>query len=367
MVHFISNIKLSLFLGFLVRRSLGVVGSLIFILLLSSCGNNNASQTADGKKRIVFRYGHAQTADDPRSKSMDFFKKELESKTNERIKVELGYSNIYGSEQEMMDLVKTGGLQGTRGGSFQDANIKYNIVTLPYLTRNWDQAICLVRSDWINQVAKEAKKNGFYIPACGVAIGFRAHAYKKENLNNFKDVKGLKIRAPGAQEIYQKIIKSVGANPVGVAWSETYSALKTGVVDGVSAIPAGIWDSKLYEALKTVVIDKHSITADPLYVNLNWYQSLPDDLKAVFDEVSEQTMRLSDELFRAYEKEVYDLLEGKLDLYVLNDKEMEEMVQLTSTISDFFTERGDFTKEDIDQARRAASGCDDLSTQKESK
>jgi TRAP-type C4-dicarboxylate transport system substrate-binding protein len=46
-----------------------------------------------------------------------------------------------------MDLVSTGALQGTRGGFFNDVNPKYNLLTLPFLVSNWDEASNLVNSD----------------------------------------------------------------------------------------------------------------------------------------------------------------------------------------------------------------------------
>ncbi len=48
--------------------------------------------------------------------NMLFFKKQLETKTKDKIKVELFFSGVLGNERELMDLVATGVLQGTRGG-----------------------------------------------------------------------------------------------------------------------------------------------------------------------------------------------------------------------------------------------------------
>ena len=64
---------------------------------------------------------------------MVFFKEQLEKKTNGKIKVDLFFGGLLGNERELMDLVSTGALQGTRAGFFNDEKPKYNLLTLPFL------------------------------------------------------------------------------------------------------------------------------------------------------------------------------------------------------------------------------------------
>jgi len=115
--------------------------------------------------RYLFRYGHSQPLQAPRSQSMVFFKNELEERTDGRIQVENYFSATLGSEREMMDMVATGALQGTRGGLFADANPKYVIFMLPFLVSNWDQATRLVSSELTRSVNEGARQRGFHIPA----------------------------------------------------------------------------------------------------------------------------------------------------------------------------------------------------------
>ncbi|NWO07762.1 MAG: TRAP transporter substrate-binding protein DctP [Alteromonadaceae bacterium] len=51
----------------------------------------------------------------------------------------------------------------------------------------------------------------------------------KEPIESVEDFEGLKIRAPGA---YGKFLRKLGASPVSLAWSEIYTSLSTGVIDG---------------------------------------------------------------------------------------------------------------------------------------
>ena len=308
-------------------------------------------------KVFLFRYANAQNPNDPRSVSMDFFKDELERRTEGRIQVENYFGGILGTEREIADAVAIGALQGTRGGMFEDASIKFNIVLLPYLVGGWDEAICLARSPWMMEVAAEGRQRGFHIPAIGISQGFRAHGSKKRAIRTVADFDGLKIRVPNAQEVFHRMENALGANPQGIAQSETYSGLRTGVVDGTTAPPSDLWDRRQYEVLDWVTIDTHATGPDPLMVNLAWYQRLPTDLRTIFDEVARKALERSDELYSASEEKIITDLSEYVEIIRPTPEVRAEMRERTRPVYDFFVDRGDFTWDDINAAVAASKSC----------
>jgi TRAP-type C4-dicarboxylate transport system substrate-binding protein len=308
---------------------------------------------------FLFRYANAQNASDPRSVSMVYFKEKLEERTGGRIRVENYFGGILGTEREMADAVAIGALQGTRGGMFEDASIKFNIVLLPYLVEGWDGAICLARSPWMTRIAAEGRTRGFHIPAVGISQGFRAHGSKKRAVRTVEDFDGLKIRVPGSQEVFHRMENALGANPQGIAQAETYSALRTGVVDGTTAPPSDIWDRRQYEVLEWITIDTHATGPDPLLVNLAWYERLPLDLQRTFDQVAREAMALSDELYSTSEDEIIQKLSRHVEIIYPDPGVRELMRERTKPVYDFFVERGDYTWGDINAAISASKGCEE--------
>lgn len=306
---------------------------------------------------FLFRYANAQNPTDPRSRSMVFFETELEERTAGRIMVENYFGGILGTEREMADAVAIGALQGTRGGMFEDASIKFNIVLLPYLVEEWDQAICLVRSPWMMAVAGEGRAKGFHIPAVGISQGFRAHGSKQRAIREVEDFRGLKIRVPNSQEVFHRMENALGANPQGIAQAETYSALRTGVVDGTTAPPSDLWDRRQFEVLDWITVDTHATGPDPLMVNLAWYQRLPADLKEIFDEVARETMEYSDALYATAEQEIIARLDETVEIIRPAPEVRAQMKARTKPVYDFFVTRGDYTWDDINAAMAASRGC----------
>ena len=291
----------------------------------------------------------------PRSQSMIFFKRELEERTNGAIRVENYFSATLGSEREMMDMVATGVLQGTRGGLFIDANPKFVIFMLPFLVSGWDQAIRLVNSELARSINEGARRNGFHIPATGISQGFRAHTNSVRPIQTPDDLAGLKMRVP-PQEIYVLTAQALGASPQEMPVSELYSALKTGVLDGQDNPPSNIWDYKLFEVQKYMTITNYATGPDPFVVDLHWYERLPAELQKTFDQVAQEAMHFSDMLNRKSEQEYIGLLEQELELTRVGRDDLQSFRRLTDPVVRQFIARGAFTEEDLRQARKIAGG-----------
>jgi C4-dicarboxylate-binding protein DctP len=303
---------------------------------------------------FVFKYSNSQPEQHPRSRSMIFFKEEVEKRTKGRIKVELYFSAVLGTEFEVQDMVATGALQGTRGGGFTNANKKYYIFMLPFLVEDWDQAIKLITSEFTRKINEDAKANGYHIPACGISQGFRAHTNNVRPIETPDDLKGLKLRVP-QQEVFVINARILGINPQELPYSEVYMALRTGVVDGQDNAVSNIWDYKVYEVQKYLTISRYATGPDPFMVNLEWYNSLPDDLKKTFDTVATEAMRYSDQLNRENEATYIKLLSEKLETNFVTPDNLEKFREATKPVYQYFVDRGYFTWEDVSQARSSVN------------
>ena len=320
---------------------------LIALLLMTTMFLHCSGGTQEA---YLFKYSNSQPEQHPRSRSMTFFKEEVEKRTNGRIKVDLYFSAVLGTEFELQDMVATGALQGTRGGGFTNANKKYYIFMLPFLVEDWDQAIKLITSEFTRKINEEAKANGYHIPACGISQGFRAHTNNVRPIEAPDDLKGLKMRVP-QQEVYVINARVLGSNPQEIPYSEVYMALKTGVVDGQDNAVSNIWDYKVYEVQKYLTISRYATGPDPFMVNLEWYNRLPVDLQQIFDEVAVETMRLSDQLNRENESEYIKQLEVKLETNYVTPENLVKFREATKPVYQYFIDKGYFTWDDISEAQ----------------
>ena len=286
---------------------------------------------------------------------MEFFERELERRTGGRIEVENYFSGVLGGERELMDMVATGVLQGTRGGLFADASPKYSLFQLPFLVEDWDQALRLIYSDFADGINQSARANGFHVPACGISQGFRAHTNNERPIRRPEDLRGLKMRVP-PQEIYVATARAFGANPQEIAFVEVYQAIQTGVIDGQDNALSNIWDMRLHEVQKFLTITNYSTGPDPFLINLAWYEALPDDLKEILDEVARETIRFSDQLNRETEGDYLDRLSGEMEVSYVTGDELQRFREMAETVYEQFIKKGYFSRAEVEKARQVARG-----------
>ncbi|WP_108485387.1 TRAP transporter substrate-binding protein DctP [Oceaniglobus ichthyenteri] len=90
------------------------------------------------------------------------------------------------------------------------------------------------------------------------------------------DLAGVNLRMPGT-DAWQFLGKALGANPTPMAFTEIYTALQTGSVDGQDNPLPTVVDAKFYEVTNQIVLTSHLV--DLNYVAFS---------KSVWDELSEE-------------------------------------------------------------------------------
>ncbi len=323
--------------------------SLLSLVLVMGVFAAGQGETTAGTDTTVYEFKYAATAveQDPRSQSMLYFEKVLEAKTD-RIVVENYFGGVLGNDGELFDMVKTGDVQGYRGGRYAYANPRFELMTQPFLLSSWDKTIALLKSDLWKSICKEAEAQGFYIPGTAINRGFRCFTNNVKPIEKVEDFKGLKMRIPPGK-IYVETAKAFEINAQEVGISELYMALKTGVVDGQDNPLINDWSRKFYEVQKYLSMTNHIINPDPMIVNLEWYESLPADLQEVFNEAVEEHIDwLNNENAKTNEQMIEQLGEH-MKINYINEQSLRAFKEKAKKVYRLYIDEGILTQEDFDK------------------
>ena len=104
--------------------------------------------------------------------------------------------------------------------------------------------------------------------------------HTKRRVNRLADLQGLKIRAIGPVE--STFTKNIGAVPVPVNWTELYTALSTGVVDGNWAADLAEASMKFYESVKFTFDTGSGGLGIFIMVSQDALKGLPPDLRKTY-------------------------------------------------------------------------------------
>lgn len=220
-------------------------------------------------------------------------KENIQNATDGRIYVKLAPAGQLGSGNELVQKVQSGTIQVAQHSiaNFAPYASVVDLINLPYLCGTNQRFVNLVRSDlWKQAVHPKVEARGFK-PLFYATIDPRGVALRKsieKPVLTPDDMSGIKFRVPGS-EIMQTYYRMVGANPTPIAWGETPSAIQQGVADALDPSPGALFVFGFKDMLSHVTFTQALPDAQVYSCNLEWYQSLPDDLREAVDFASEIT------------------------------------------------------------------------------
>ncbi|OLQ92894.1 C4-dicarboxylate ABC transporter substrate-binding protein [Vibrio ponticus] len=210
------------------------------------------------------------------------FAENIEAMSNGRIAVQMMYSGEGVGQTGVLGSVKSGLMtmgapfQPMHAGEFPAGVVE---VGLPGMTDDVGELSALFHEKGWGEVLEEAydKQNLVWLEPY---IQLPVYVLTKEPINSIEDFEGLKIRAPGA---YGKFLRNLGASPASLSYSEIYTSLATGVIDG--SIGSNIIDHRDGNHVEVAKYMYRLPIAGaqtlPIVVNKSAWNKLPDDLKAI--------------------------------------------------------------------------------------
>lgn len=137
----------------------------------------------------------------------------------------------------------------------------------------------------------------------------------KKKINTPQDLAGVKLRMP-AGESWQFLGRSIGASPVTVAYSETYVALQTGVVDAQENPLPNDKIMKFYEVTNQIVLTGHNVGFGLLVMGAKVFDSLsPDQQRRIVSAAQESFAWSSAEYIKQEQELVAFFKSAGLDVY----------------------------------------------------
>ncbi|ADZ71608.1 sialic acid TRAP transporter substrate-binding protein SiaP [Polymorphum gilvum] len=125
-----------------------------------------------------------------------------------------------------------------------------------------------------------------------------------------EDLAGVKLRMPGT-DAWQFLGKALGASPVPMAFTEVYTALQTGAVDGQDNPLPTVVDAKFYEVTKQIVLTSHLVDLNYLALSKKVWESLTPDQQATLQKAADEAAEFGRQNQLKKEEELVSFLKEK--------------------------------------------------------
>ncbi|MDF2373326.1 MAG: TRAP transporter substrate-binding protein [Rhizobiaceae bacterium] len=264
-------------------------------------------------QEVTLKLGHVLSPTHQFHKGMELAAEKLAESTNGKVKLEVFPSSQLGTERDMHVSIRTGGvdmLLASPGGASVHLP-ELAVLDAPYLFKNdahW-QAVVYgdIGADWESKIteATGAHIMGWF------PRGTRHVITKGIALNTIDDIRNVKIRVADIPP-YPQVFQAFGATPTPVAFSEMYSALQAGVVDGADVPLDTILAQKLHEVSDHVNLIAWSFAAPgPILLSDDAYNRLSEEDRAHLREALRAGTEYIAKAFSDSEDSVTDALKEK--------------------------------------------------------
>lgn len=248
------------------------INVLLGILLLSFSAMTMAEP-------IIIKFSHVVAPDTPKGRAAEKFKQLAEEKTKGLVKVEIYPNSQLYKDREELEALQLGSVQMLAPSMAKFGPMgarEFELFDLPYIFPDSNVLHRVMDGDVGKKLFAKLDTKGL------TGLAFWDNGFKQMSSNrpmhNIGAFKGLKMRIQSSK-VLDAQMKTLGAVPQSMAFSEVYSALQQGVVDGTENPVSNFYTQKMHEVQKFMTMSNHGYLGYAVVVNKKFWEGLPADVR----------------------------------------------------------------------------------------
>jgi C4-dicarboxylate-binding protein DctP len=274
---------------------------------------------------IVIKFSHVVASETPKGKAAARFKDLAEKATDGRVRIELYPNSSLYRDKEELEALQLGAVQmlAPSLAKFGPLGVKeFEVFDLPYIFPNKDVLHRVTEGPIGKSLLKKLESKGI------IGLGFWDNGFKVMSANRPlrtpADFKGLRFRIQPSKALYTQM-RTLGANPQIMAFSEVYQALRTGVVDGTENPPSNLYTQNMHEVQSHLTVSDHGYLGYAVIVNKKFWNGLPSDIRTALEKAMAEATRYANTIALEENEKALEAVRksGKTIIYSLSSDEKE--------------------------------------------
>ena len=311
------------------KKMLSALLASLMLLSLAGCGGSSsapaqsspapaqsaaASGDVSSDPKVTLVYAEVNPADTIVGQTAAHFKERVEELSGGSITIDVQYSGVLGSENDVLDAMLGGStsIDMSRISAFALNSYgaqKSMLLSIPFTFENRQHFWNFANSDLAAEFLNEPQELG--LPLRGIFYGeegFR-HFFTVDPISGIEDLAGMKLRVSN-DPIMNGMVQGLGAAPTVVSFGELYSALQTGVVDGAEQPIANYKSNAFNEVANNLILDGHTLGAIQCVITDNAWAKLTSAQQEVIMQAGRDTQEFNAGLSESAENMVLDELKA---------------------------------------------------------
>jgi C4-dicarboxylate-binding protein DctP len=285
-------------------------------------------------KTYTIKFSHVVAVDTPKGQGAEYFKEIVEERTDGQVKVQVYPNAALYNDREAVEALKMNAIQMAcpSFSKFTGFVPELQIFDLPFLFEDREHLYRFMDSEVGQGLLDMVKARGL------VGLDYWDNGFKQLSLDEHalvepEDAEGQKFRIMSSK-VLEAQFKAVGASPQVLPFSEVYSALQQGVVDGQENTLSNIFTKKFHEVQNYMTLSNHGYLGYMLVTNRIFWNQLPDDLKKTIHTCVDDATEYTNERAKALNMEQLEKIResGSVEIHKLSAQErkawQEEMMEI---------------------------------------
>lgn len=319
-----------------------------------SSGDAQTNQPADTQAQVVIKISHQNAVTHPTQKGLEKFKELLEEKSNGTMTCDIYDSAVLGNDTSNLQQVIAGSLDAAMimgADIWQGYDKRAMIENLPFMFSTYEEA----RAAWDGEFGQYMKEN--VLEPCGGHVvdywenGFRHFTNNIRPLYTPADCAGIKFRTAD-NPLRLMMFEEFGSSAIVMAFSELYSAMQQGTVDGEENPLSNIVSSCFYEVQKYLSLSNHIYSTSVFVFSDKCWNSLTPEQQEIVYNCAEEAKMVTRDLTEAMDAEY--LQTCKDNGMEVNEIDTDAFREASQPVWDYYESK--YGSELVDLVRAAQKG-----------
>ena len=301
------------------------------LLVVSGCSKGSDSKGSGDVK--VMKLGIVTSSDRSLTKGLKKFAEIIEKESGGKLKGEVFADGLLGGDRQVLEALQMGTVQGTAVSTGVVAAFapRFDAFDLPYLFKDKATAYKVfdgpIGTELLNDLPKAKLVGlGYW------ENGFRHVTNNKRPIQTAEDFKGLKLRTLESK-VHVEFWKMMGTNPTPMSFSQLYSAMEQGVVDGQENPYGNVVSSKFNEVQKYLSNTGHVYNANVFLVSKVFWDKCTDQEKEIIKKAAIEARDYQRKLNEEEDQSSVKLLTEKgMKINDLNPGEKEKIMEMAKPL-----------------------------------
>lgn len=294
----------------------------------------------------TLKFSHVVSENTPKGKAAKFFEQRLEELSKGAIDVQVYPSKQLYNDKAVLKAIRLNSVQMAAPSFSKFGKIvpQLALFDLPFLFKDIDHLHRVQDGVVGTKLKAMVSKKGI------IALNFWDNHFKqlsssKKALIEPNDASGQKFRIMSSK-VLEAQFQAVGANPQMMPFSEVYSALQQGVIDGQENTNSNIYTKKFHEVQTDLTVTNHGYLGYLVVMSKKFWNSLPSDLQANVTQAINEATQKEREYAEELNTKQFNLIKeyadktGKLKIHNLSKAQIQKWRDAVSPIySKFYSDK----------------------------